>query len=142
MTTSKGGRTATPNNGQRSTARSAAAKVDGAARSRKNGQADQAAAATQATVTAWSSATAPFAGLAEASMQWLSQAAEMMSPKAGETPNSGCRSRGQRLDAGGPRLLDQLVPAHDPVLGRHARARQSGGRTRRSGKAAGPVLPS
>jgi pimeloyl-ACP methyl ester carboxylesterase/tellurite resistance protein len=86
MTTTKGGRTATPNDGQRSTARSAAAKVDGAARSRKNGQADQAAAATQATVTAWSSATAPFAGLAEASMQWLSQAAEMMSPKASETP--------------------------------------------------------
>ncbi len=35
----------------------------------------------------WSPMTAPFAGLAEAPMQWLSQAAEMMSPtaKAGET---------------------------------------------------------
>jgi pimeloyl-ACP methyl ester carboxylesterase len=63
--------------------RAAAAKT--AARS-GNGRVDAVVAPTTVKAVARQPMTAPFAGLAEAPMQWLSRAAEMMSPKAAETP--------------------------------------------------------
>ena len=82
-----------------------------------------------------------FAGLAEAPMQWLSQAAEMMSPKARlRGAGLGRRSRRQRLDARGARLLGRRRPAPDPVLGRDAQARQPDARALPQGQAAGPGL--
>ena len=51
-----------------------------------NGRADKEPAKTAAEGPTWSPLGASFAGLAEAPMQWLSQAAEMMAPKAAETP--------------------------------------------------------
>ena len=58
----------------------------GKAASSANGRTKEMSPKAAAKGTTWSPMTAPFAGLAEAPMQWLSQAAEMMSPKAAETP--------------------------------------------------------
>src|SRR5262245_37100525 len=60
-------------------------QAEGAAARSGNGRTDGMAKAAAKEAT-WSPLMAPFAGLAEVPMQWLTQAAQMMTPKAAETP--------------------------------------------------------